>query len=768
MARRIFLHLYLMRFPILILLVFGWLLPEALSSPMFHGFADLYPTQVALVAFSAFLLVSAAITCCFLVLLYGSQRADGNRLPPPPGAHPADMPQRMPLSGWIVGLLYLAGAILLLRFLLAVKQTMVEAHLHPEGLAVQFWQESAIGVFCGFVFIVAFFLLDLLLTNPRSVPQVEVFALPIAYPLRDTKWLLSFLQYLNNLDLPRRLGFAPLVSRYNKLSLWVVRLLGPGYGTFDENGNPVELFPGHRFAGFLALLCFVIYLIAGRGFYHRLANDDPFPPPHRYDAVLLQVILLLLLACWGISALCFYFDRFRVPVLIPIAVMMLVTSRLGPSDHTFTAMNRAADSPLSTPAALLASKGDRVIVVAAAGGGIQAAAWTSEVLCALRGDAETALDENMLALSGVSGGSVGTLFYLRCRKDAPTDMQGALAARDSSLEAIAWGLAHPDLRRAVFPVDAFLWDGADRGWALERALRKNARMLPMNCPLSQSQTLCKFPTLLFNSTEVRTGDPVIFTNSDLPIPGPGPDYNHAVHSFLQEYPKSDVLLETAARMSAAFPFVSPAARPDSQSNGEHLVDGGYFDNSGLYTLSRWLKAATPEPPPNGLAPRSRQKILILRIDAFPDSTWNGPADKSQAWTYQLIAPILAVLDVRSEGQLVRDLSDSGDLLRILYQRGYEAETLTVRYIPPDHLPGAAETAKCPPKPALTWRLTEVEGACIDQRWVELSEVLTAAIHEFFTPPPSPAKQKNIASPNSAIEVTTVPLKNNLYLQKLAH
>ncbi len=323
MARRIFLHLYLMRFPILILLAFGWLLPLALSSPMFHGFADLYPTQVALVAFSAFLLVSAAITCCFLVLLYGSQRADGNRLPPPPGAHPADMPQRMPLSGWIVGLLYLAGAILLLRFLLAVKQTMVEAHLHPEGLAVQFWAQSAIGVFCGFVFIVVFFLLDLLLTNPRSVPQVEVFALPLAYPLRDTKWLLSFLQYLNNLDLPRRLGFAPLVSRYNKLSLWVVRLLGPGYGTFDENGNPVELFPGHRFAGFLAFLCFVIYLIAGRGFYHRLASDDPFPPPHRYDAVLLQVILLLLLACWGISALCFYFDRFRVPVLIPIAVMML-------------------------------------------------------------------------------------------------------------------------------------------------------------------------------------------------------------------------------------------------------------------------------------------------------------------------------------------------------------------------------------------------------------------------------------------------------------
>ena len=767
MARRIFLHLYLMRFPILILLALGWLLPLALSSPMFHGFADLYPTQIAMVAFSAFLLISAAITCSFLVLLYGSQRADGKRLPPPPGAHPADMPQRMPVSGWVVGLLYLAGTFLLLRFLFSVKQTMVEAHLHPEGLALQFWEQAAIGVLCGLVFIIAFFLLDLLLTDQRSAPQVEVFALPIAYLFRDSKWLLTYLQYLNNLSPLRKLGLGPLVSRYNSLSLWMVRLLGPGYGSFDQSGNPVELFPGHRFAGFLATLCYTIYLLAGRGFYNRLANNDPFPPPHRYDAVILQVILLLLLACWGISALCFYFDRFRVPVLVPIALVLLVTSRFGPSDHTFTAMNRAEAASLLTPASLLASKGDHVIVVAAAGGGIQAAAWTSEVLCALRSDAAISFDDNVLALSGVSGGSLGTMFYLRCRKSAPNDMQGALAARYSSLEAIAWGLAHPDLRRAILPIDAFLWDGADRGWALERAVRKNAQISPMDCPLSVSQTMCKFPTLLFNSTEVRTGDPLVFTNSEVPMPAPGPDFNHSLHSFLQEYPRIDVPLETAVRMSAAFPFVSPAARPELQANGEHLVDGGYFDNSGLYTLSRWLQAATPEPPPSGVATRSRQKILILRIDAFPDSTWNGPADKSHAWPYQLIAPVLAVLDVRSEGQLVRDLSDSADLLRILYQRGYEAETLTVRYIPPARLPGAAETAKCPPKPPLTWRLTEVEDACIDQRWAELNKGLVTAIHEFFTPSPT-SQEKKRATTNAAIEVTTIRLENNLYLQKLNH
>jgi len=80
-----------MRVPILVLLALGWLLPAALNSPMLHGLADLEPNQVLGVAFAAFLLFSAAITCSFLVLLYGSQRADGQRKPPP-GAGFAETP----------------------------------------------------------------------------------------------------------------------------------------------------------------------------------------------------------------------------------------------------------------------------------------------------------------------------------------------------------------------------------------------------------------------------------------------------------------------------------------------------------------------------------------------------------------------------------------------------------------------------------------------------------------------------------------------------
>ena len=50
---------------------------------------------------------------------------------------------------------------------------------------------------------------------------------------------------------------------------------------------------------------------------------------------------------------------------------------------------------------------------------------------------------------------------------------------------------------------------------------------------------------------------------------------------------------TAARLSAAFPYVSPAARLDGVEP-YHLVDGGYYDFYGLVALSQWVDDALEE------------------------------------------------------------------------------------------------------------------------------------------------------------------------------
>ena len=764
MARRIFLHLYLMRVPILMLLILGWLFPRTLQSPMLRGLADLESNQVALVAFAAFLLVSAAISCCFLVLLYGSERVDGRRQPPSEIAQPAEMPLRLPLSGWIVAFLYLGGGYLYLHFLLRVEQTMVAAHLQPGGIALQFWTRAGLGTLIATLFIVAVFVLDLLLSDPRSAPQIEVFALPIAYLFRKVGWFSRYLKILSDASPLRAVHLETLLSTRGSLSLLWVRLMGPGYGRFDAQGKPVEIYAGHRFAGILAAICFGIYTYAGRGFYHRLSSDLVFPPPQPYDAVLLQVILLLLLACWTVSAFCFYFDRFRVPVLIPIALILLFTSRLGPSDSAFHTVERPPQSTLPSPTALFAAKQDRVVVVAAAGGGIQSAAWTSQVLCGLRSELGPSFDDSILAVSGVSGGSVGTMFYLRCRESAQDDMSGAQAARNSSLEAVAWGLAHPDLRRAILPINALIWPGADRGWALERAFRKNAQFSPMDRLLAATEQQSKWPAILFNATEVRTGDPIVFTNSDFPVPSLATELDHALRGFHKAYFGRDTNLESAVRMSAAFPYVSPAARPDAPWTAEHFVDGGYFDNSGLFALAKWLKAAILGLPStrNALSPPpANKKILILRIDAFPDNPWKGPDDRPHPWLYQLIAPGDAILNVRSEGQQVRDFTDGSDLLQILRLRGYEAAAITARYIPPEIPAGFPNSVKCDPNPPLTWHLTEVEKSCIDWRWKALKPDLIAAINKFFAAKPEKA-------PGVPEQVSTTQVKQGLYVQTIIH
>jgi len=759
MARRISLHLYLMRVPILMLLLMGWFLPNALKSPMLHGLADLQTSQVRAVAFAASLLLSVALTCSFLVLLYGSQRADGKREPLPPAAQIAALPQRLPLSPWIIALLYVGGSALFARFLFRVEQVMAEARLQPAGLAREFWLQAACGTLLAILFIVLIFLFDLYFSDSRGAAQIEVFALPIAYLFRRIGWISNTLQSISNRHPLEAVRLEFLVSRSNRLNRWLVRILGPGYGSFDDHGNPVEIFAGHRFAVFLAVLCLGVYLYVGHGFYGQLSNGNPFPTEARsIDAVLLQVILLMLLACLGLAAFSFYFDRFRVPVLIPIALLALFTSKLGPSDALFHSVDRASHVHLPKPADRLATAGDRIIVVAAAGGGIQAAAWTSQVLCGLRSDMGSTFADSVLAISGVSGGSVGTMFYLRCLESPPEDPQGVLGAQSSSLEAIAWGLAHPDLRRAVLPFDWLSWSGVDRGWALERALRKNAQFSTKDLPLASIDPQKKWPTVLFNSTEARTGDPLVFTNSDFPVLTPAIDQNHALHGFHQVYPHSDVLLETAVRMSAAFPYVSPAARLDSTSNGEHLVDGGYFDNSGLFTLEKWLRVALPAIPASGPTP-SNKRILILIIDAFPDARWSGPADAPRAWPYQLIAPADAVLHVRSEGQLVRDIFDTSTLLQLLRLRKYKAAAVTARYVPSNRASDPGALVDCPQDPPLTWRLTEVEKACIAQEWKGLSPELKKRIANFFGEAPAPP-------PNAPVQVVTTPLRKGLYWQEV--
>jgi hypothetical protein len=81
----------------------------------------------------------------------------------------------------------------------------------------------------------------------------------------------------------------------------------------------------------------------------------------------------------------------------------------------------------------------------------------------------------------------------------------------------------------------------------------------------------------------------------------------------------------------------------------HLVDGGYFDNSGLIALSTWLDSAlqyfvlckNPSKVPG--------KILVIQILPFPEPPKPGTEASASPFS-QILSPLQTVLSVREQVQ----------------------------------------------------------------------------------------------------------------------
>lgn len=707
MLRRFFLLVYMMRVPLITLLILGVALPLAFRTTMFHGVADIEDSQILGTAFLAYLLLSESITCAFLVLLYGEERADGWQ----PGPAPE---QRVPL--WSVAALYVLAAICYLVFLASIRSRMYLAD--PKAISlVQFIRLAAEGLVCGAVVALLVFFLVLRIAKPENDRAVEVFALPAFLIFRKNKWIDHKIRAVKKRPASEAALGRTYASHRGPLSSFLARILGPGYGTPQTAAEPAALHSGHRFALLLTASFFVFYIWTGRSVFHELLQPGPWS--HQLSSVLFYLLLLIMFWCPLLCGLTFFFDRFRIPALVMLGLAFYVLAIPNSSDHQFDTV--AQKHPyLHDSKDVFFGYRDKIIVVSAAGGGIQSAAWVSHVLCGLRHQVPQ-FSSSVAAISGVSGGSVGTMFYLKCIEGDPQGTDPADRAGDSSMEAVAWGLTHPDLRRAFLSGLMESWSRADRGWALEKALLKNAQFTSTDRLLTGEFSKNNWPIILLNSTNAETGDPLTFTNSDFPAVS---GTKHQLNSFHSRYTGFDVRLETAVRMSAAFPYVSPVARPDQVAGGEHYADGGYFDNSGLFALSEWLTfASTPDANHSAKPSQPRPSILLLQIDAFPDS---DPSQVGQLkkWYYQLYAPISTMLNVRSEGQIVRDITSGQDLQELLNGRGYATAWTKLRYKPDP-------SAGCPLQPPLSWHLTSLEKLCIQNAWKNISPSAQAEVDAFL-------------------------------------
>jgi len=448
---------------------------------------------------------------------------------------------------------------------------------------------------------------------------------------------------------------APITNAVAAIAL-VVLIVGSAFGTWPHRGV----------ARRVKILCIVLLsLLLAVLIYIWIAHKAA----PRGFSVLGSVLILITGIFWLLATLAFALDGTRLPIFSVSAVFFLLLKGCVPypGEHHFTVEARnepftAAPTPSEVLDRRLAEVATNstinyppLIVVTAEGGGIHSAAWTANVLAelenAFRSEGARPFHSQILLASGVSGGSVGLLPFLReytaPKNPFPVPGQAAsvpdlvraritLAANCSSLQAIAWGLSYYDIINFLSPFP--VWpssgiaalnnppSGFDRSWALERSLNRN--LSDKTCrddseslgvkdagpddayrlTLHSSAELLKkgdIPAFTFNTTAAETGGRYLLSNYELQdeqLPfGIGTDILPAesfLHSFAHEsgdnpgvrHFYADMPIATAARLSATFPYVSSASRipKEISTYGFHFIDGGYYDNDGTASAMEFL------------------------------------------------------------------------------------------------------------------------------------------------------------------------------------
>lgn len=364
-------------------------------------------------------------------------------------------------------------------------------------------------------------------------------------------------------------------------------------------------------------------------------------------------------------------------------------------------------------------------MIATAGGGIQAAAWTAQVMAGLEDQigsrGAVSFAKSVALISAVSGGAVGSMFYLNLfHPDKPggfdrESLKGLTEkAAASSIDEIAWALLYRDFRRIFLPYLDLSPEKKliDRGYMLEESWRDRGNIQENLSNWRRGVAEGLRPAAIFNATIAETGEPILLTTSEMSI---GSNTLRR-RSFYELYPNTDLPVVTAVRLASTFPYVTPAARKPSSQPEYHLVDGGYYDNYGISSLVAWLDEAFVglQREKNPLPP-----ILIIQIRSFPDDA--GAKPTNTGWFFQSYAPLNALLSVRTTGQFVRDREEL-----VLFVEKWANRTSV-------HVASFEFEGHNAP---LSWSMNPAQQADIAKQWAELahdSNPELCVVQRFFEP-----------------------------------
>jgi hypothetical protein len=393
------------------------------------------------------------------------------------------------------------------------------------------------------------------------------------------------------------------------------------------------------------------------------------------------IVLYALLAYAFLGGLFFYGRQTGIPLAGILLIWVVCIDALGvthgntvPSRELTSEQLKGDQQFLSWLAArrdraAFAAKDYPVYIVASAGGGIYAGMRSAYFLDFLQKKCP-AFAHHIFAISGVSGGGLGALAFASQQQsleqrgltacDAaepsepvaaprPTPILDTFFSKDLLSTIVGAGL-FPNMLQRIIP-----WPIAslDRAQAFRKALGENwgdalktaAEQTPSvmkavappqgSCSTQNYFVTCEItsywtpagdvPVLIFNATEVDTGSPVVLSNLDAQYYA-----NSLAARSSPTFENRSIYLIDGASLSARFPIALPAGFLSGFGSAKsiRLVDGGYFDGSGL-TIAQAVKSAIDEIARAQTLP---VKVRIIYLGERVPSVYDLIANNLQAGT----------------------------------------------------------------------------------------------------------------------------------------
>lgn len=264
-----------------------------------------------------------------------------------------------------------------------------------------------------------------------------------------------------------------------------------------------------------------------------------------------------------------------------------------------------------------------MILLNLSGGGLRAALWCMTVLQRLDSLMQGTLMDRTMLISGASGGMITgaylhELFYLKKTTQPQIVLHNPQYAHDVSedyLNAMIFSVAVNDL---FYPFQTFETGGytyrKNRAYMFEKQLARNSKgIINMdNRRISdyyQAEYQAQIPLLVFTPTIV-TDRRKLFISSQ-PVAYLTRAHNRYLFThdtfetdgvdclrFFEQQDAHNLLLSTAVRLSATFPYILPSSFLPSSPSVE-VMDAGFRDNTGfetsyrfLYTFKDWINQNT--------------------------------------------------------------------------------------------------------------------------------------------------------------------------------